>query len=102
MRLVGKITRSLPLFLSVLLGLGACETSPPVQEMSDARQAIEVARHAGAADRAKPELSAALLYLEAAEHELGLEEFGKAKHSALQAKTKAFEALDVSESSGSH
>ena len=45
--------------LALALLLAACETAPPVQEMSDARQAITVAREAGAADLAAAELAEA-------------------------------------------
>ena len=36
------------LFLAAIVFSTACETAPPVQEMSDARQAISVAKEAGA------------------------------------------------------
>ncbi|HEX5786737.1 MAG TPA: DUF4398 domain-containing protein [Woeseiaceae bacterium] len=81
------------------LALSACETAPPVQEMSDARQAIEVARQAGAASHARPELTEALQYLEEAENELDIEDYARARRSALQAKSKALEARALSEAS---
>lgn len=93
----------LPAILTGLLGaglLGACETAPPVQEMSDARQAIEVAVQAGARSRAEPELNEALQYLEEAERELDVENYARARRSALQAKSKALEARALSEAAG--
>ena len=81
------------------LALGACETAPPVQEMSDARQAIEVARQAGAESHAELELTEALKYLEEAENELDIEDYARARRSALQAKSKAQEARALSEAS---
>lgn len=90
--------RATLLGLSLVL-LSACEASPPVQEMSDARQAIEVARQAGAESHAKPELYEALRHLEEAEHELDVEDYAQARRSALEAKSKALEARALSEAS---
>ncbi len=89
--------RPLPWFACALLAAGGCETAPPVQEMSDARQAIEVARQAGAEAHAGPELTEALHFLESAEHDLDVEEYARARRSALQAKSKALEARALSE-----
>ena len=61
------ILLSIAAFLAVLLMATACETAPPVQEMSDARQAIAVAREAGAEAHAAAELIEAEKYLESAE-----------------------------------
>jgi hypothetical protein len=91
--------RYLPLLASLLLLVGGCETAPPVQEMSDARQAIDVAREAGAEAHAASELNEALRLLEAAEHELDVEEYARARRSAVQAKSKALEARARSEAS---
>lgn len=89
--------RRIPWYACAFLVAAACETAPPVQEMSDARQAIEVARQAGAEAHAKPELNEALDFLEAAEHDLDVEEYARARKSALQAKNKALEARALSE-----
>jgi hypothetical protein len=89
--------RRIPWYAFAFLVAAACETAPPVQEMSDARQAIEVARQAGAEAHAKPELNEALNLLEAAEHDLDVEEYARARKSALQAKSKALEARELSE-----
>jgi hypothetical protein len=79
------------------VGLSACETSPPVQEMSDARQAIAVARKAGAADHAKLHLRAAENYLQSAERSLDKRSYHQARRDAKQAKMKALDALHASE-----
>jgi len=91
-----------PLVLAVVLAaalLGACATAPPVQEMSDARQAIAAAREAGAAELAPNELIKAEGLLEGAEDylEAGTSSaYWQARRSAQRAKDVAFEALLVS------
>ena len=82
-----------------LLLLAACETAPPVQEMSDARQAITVAREAGAADLAASELAEAERYLESAEQRLDRQQYREARNAALEAKLRAQQALKLSEAS---
>ena len=83
-----------------LAGVSACETAPPVQEMSDARQAIAVAKEAGAADLAAAELAAAEEYLHSAEQKLEDQDYREARSDALEAKLKALDALKLSESGG--
>jgi hypothetical protein len=83
--------------IAMLLVAAACETAPPVQEMSDARQAIAVAREAGAADLAATELAQAELYLESAEKKLGDHAYREARNDALAAKSRALQALKLSE-----
>jgi hypothetical protein len=83
--------------IATLLLATACETGPPVQEMSDARQAIAVAREAGAEDHAAAELFAAEEFLQSAEQKLSDEEFADARQDALQAKSKAQDARRLSE-----
>lgn len=75
----------------------ACETAPPVQEMSDARQAIAVAREAGAEALAAEELFAAEKYLESAEQKLSNQHYADARRDALEAKSKAQSARRLSE-----
>jgi len=81
----------------MLLMATACETAPPVQEMSDARQAIAVAREAGAEAHAAAELFEAEQYLESAEQKLNDEKYADARRDALQAKSKAQSARELSE-----
>lgn len=83
--------------LALLVCVSGCETAPPVQEMSDARQAIAVAREAGAADLAAFHLRAAEKYLASAEEKLGEKAYGQARRDAKQAKMKALDALRASE-----
>jgi hypothetical protein len=83
--------------LALLLFLAGCETAPPVQEMSDARQAITVAREAGAADLAAAELAEAEEYLQNAELRLDRQQYREARNAALEAKLRAQKALKLSE-----
>lgn len=80
---------------AVLLMVTGCETAP-VQEMSDARQAISVAREAGAEDYAAAELEAAIGYLESAERSLNERDYSSARLNAVQAKENALTALELS------
>ena len=83
--------------LATLLLAAACETAPPVQEMSDARQAIAVAKEAGAADLVAAELKAAEEYLQSAERKLNEHDYLQARRDALHAKSKALNALQLSD-----
>tara|TARA_R110000782_G_scaffold107317_8_gene195754 strand:- start:1381 stop:1704 length:324 start_codon:yes stop_codon:yes gene_type:complete len=85
------------LFVAILVLLAACETAPPVQEMSDARQAIAVAKKAGAADLASFHLNAAEKYLASAEQSLGRQAYNQARRDAEHAKMKALDALKAAE-----
>ena len=85
--------------LALTLLFSGCETAPPVQDMSDARQAITVARAAGAADLAAAELAAAEKYLQNAEDKLDDHEYREARNAALEAKLRAQKALQLSETS---
>lgn len=79
---------------AVLIGiicLAGCR-NPPVQEMSDARQAIAAARTAGAT-AGSPELDAATSAITRAEVHLEAREFTRARLAALQAKRHAAAAL---------
>ena len=80
-----------------MLALSACGSGPPVQEMSDARQAIAVAREAGAEAHAAEALSAAEAYLESAQRNLSERAYGDARRDALKAKLKALDALAATE-----
>jgi len=96
------LSRQLILFLrsTVLVALlvaAGCQTSPPVQEMSDARQAITAAREAGAAEHAASELDAAVDFLASAEKYLKNRSFTFARRDAIAAKSKALDAIKRSE-----
>ena len=87
-----KKSRQLCVVVAVCF-LAACETTPPVQEMSDARQAIAVAKEAGAADKAAFHLRAAERFLASAEQNLGDRAYSLARRDATQAKMKAMDAM---------
>lgn len=89
------MTRSIG--IALLLALAACGSGPPVQEMSDARQAIAVAREAGAESHAAEDLNAAEEYLERAQRNLSDRAYGEARRDALKAKLKALDALAATE-----
>jgi hypothetical protein len=92
------MSRFLALFVGVSC-LAACR-GPPVQEMSDARQAIVAARVAGAAERSPAELNAAQAAIALAETRLQAQEYTRARMAALEAKHRAAAALANSEHSG--
>lgn len=74
----------------------ACATAPPVQEMSDARQAIAAAREAGAEEFAGEQLQKAESLLQDAESLLvagNSNTYWQAKKAAVDSKNTAFEAL---------
>ena len=77
----------------LLFAVAGCVASPPVQEMSDARQAIAVAKDAGAAELATEELNEAIAYLESAQKKLSERAYSPARHDAILAKDKALDAL---------
>lgn len=76
-----------------MLLVAACGSGPPVQEMSDARQAIAVAREAGAGERATQQLRDAESLLARAQQKLSDRAYDEARNNALQAKLKALDAL---------
>ncbi|MFW2405135.1 MAG: hypothetical protein ACN4GT_10235 [Gammaproteobacteria bacterium] len=86
-----------PLWLLLLTVIVVgCAAAPPVQEMSDARQAIAAAREAGAAELAPTGLAEAEALLDGAEAQLEVgtsASYWQAKKSAISAKEVAFEAL---------
>ena len=93
--------RSILLFIGAVVAtlslVSACETAPPVQEMSDARQAIAVAREAGAEAHAAAQLIAAEQFLESAERNLNDEHNADARRDALEAKELALDARRISD-----
>lgn len=84
------------LMLSVLTVAG-CVTAPPVQEMSDARQAIIAAEQADAARLAADTLSDARRFLADAERQIQEESYGTARMNAVRAKNRAMQALRASQ-----
>jgi outer membrane murein-binding lipoprotein Lpp len=82
-------------FIAVFVGiacLAGC-TSAPVQEMSDARQAIAAARVAGATEGTSPDYYAAQAAISRAEKHLEAGEYTRARYAAMEAKRHAGAAL---------
>jgi len=75
--------------------LAGCALAPPVQEMSDARQAIAAAEAAQADRWARDEISAAQRFIARAEESLAAGSFGPARTSALRAQDRAVRALQL-------
>lgn len=78
--------------LAALL-LAGCAAAPPVQEMSDARQAIAAAEEAAADRFARDEISEARRLMAEAEADIVAEAFGPARAKALRAQARAMRAL---------
>lgn len=84
----------------LLLSLSACG-SAPVQEMSEARQAIEAARVAGAEQHAANSYARARSLLKTAEDMLNERHFRKARESAAMARDEAIQARETAQKAGS-
>jgi len=78
-------TKQIALAMLLLLGAG-CASTPPVQEMSDARQAVQAAREAHAERYAPISLGEAERLLEEATRQLQVKNYRKARENALAAK----------------
>lgn len=78
---------------TVVFLLAGCVTSPPVQEMSDARQAIAAAEEANAERVAADTLSDARRFLAEAERQIQEQAYGPARMNAVRAKNRAALAL---------
>ena len=81
--------------LSAVLLVSAC-AGAPVQEMSNARQALEAARKAGAETRANSELRTAEELLQRAEQALLEGNYKQARTDAEAARNQAVVAQDKS------
>lgn len=84
--------------LRVVVTMGAflvagCVTAPPVQEMSDARQAIRAAEQADAGRVAADTLNDARRFLAEAEEQIQEGAYGPARMNAVRAKNRATLAL---------
>ncbi len=73
--------------------LTGCPSGPPVQELSDARQAIAAAATAGATPSTSPDLYAAEAAITRAETHLEAKEYVRARLAAEEAKRHAAAAL---------
>jgi len=78
--------------------VAGCVTAPPVQEMSDARQAIMAAEEADAERLAADTLNDARRFLADAERQIQEEAYGPARMNAVRAKNRALTALRSSQS----
>jgi hypothetical protein len=83
--------------LLVCSGLLAGCAGAPVQEMSNARQAVRAAEKAGAVEVAPAMLDEARQALRAAESHLRQGDYRTARDEAEQARTKAVEARRLAE-----
>ena len=86
-----RSTLLVALYLSALL-LAGCAATAPVQEMSDARQALRAAEQVGAPERAQPTYQQALDLLESAERLLQAGEYRQARDQAELSRGHALEA----------
>ena len=82
---------SLLFFLA--LAISACATKPPVQEMSDARQAVAAALDVGAEDYYPSLVEEANMRLDSAEKNMRSGVYWAAKRDAEAAKDYAIDAL---------
>ena len=80
------------LAIGILL-LAGCVTAPPVQEMSDARQAISAAELADTDRVATDTLDDARRFLAEAERQIQEQAYGPARLNAVRAKNRAASAL---------
>ena len=80
---------------SILLALSACASNPPVQEMSDARQAIQAAISAGAEKYAELALEDARKFLADAEANLQRKAYNGAKNDARESRRWAEVAINT-------
>lgn len=83
--------------LALMVGVTACVSGPPVQEMSNARQAIKAAVDAGAASSASQELTEAQQLLQRAESRFEGQAYREARLSAVAAHGKAKKALSIAQ-----
>jgi prophage DNA circulation protein len=90
---VKQLTVKLILSASSLLALTAC-ASAPVQEMSDARQAIYSAEASGAARGSPATLLTAQRLLREAQERLEAGAYGEARRYALDARDAAIQARE--------
>jgi len=84
---------SAPLFILILL-LAGCASVPPVQEMSDARQAIQAAKEAHAEQHAPLILRSAENALAIATRQLEAGQYDSARRHAVEARKQAIVARD--------
>jgi uncharacterized iron-regulated membrane protein len=97
MQLIGRIVR--PFLLAALLAaplLAGC-AGMPLQQLSDARQAIRAAERAGAEKHAPQLLDEARALVESARQATHTGDYREARDDAEQARAKAMEARRIAE-----
>ena len=90
------IARMPGILVVAALALAAC-AGAPVQEMSNARQAIRAARDAGAEKTAPQVLNEAEVLLNRAEDSLERRAYREARRNAIAARDKAAQALGAAQ-----
>lgn len=85
------VTMRIAALLVLLIGLVGC-TSAPVQEMSDARQALQAAETAGAVTHSAEAYQQARRFLRQAQQHLETGDYRHARRNAVTAKEVALEA----------
>ncbi|HET7922654.1 MAG TPA: DUF4398 domain-containing protein [Gammaproteobacteria bacterium] len=90
-----SLLKSCVLF-ALLLMVSACAVAP-VQEMSNARQAVAAAERAGAAEHAPLKLSLAKRLLQAAQQALDRRDYAAARDNAMSARREAVSALRITQ-----
>jgi hypothetical protein len=93
---MAHIVRMPAILVVAALALAAC-AGAPVQEMSNARQAIRAARDAGAEKMAPQKLNEAETLLNRAEDSLERRAYREARRNAIAARDKAAEALGAAQ-----
>ena len=93
---MAHIARIPGILVVATLALVAC-AGAPVQEMSNARQAIRAARDAGADKAAPQKLNEAEVLLNRAEDSLERRAYREARRNAIAARDKAAEALGAAQ-----
>jgi hypothetical protein len=78
----------------LLAALAGCAATAPVQEMSDARQALQAAEQVGAQEQALPSYLSAQRLLESAEALLNEGNYRSAREKANLARRHAVEARE--------
>lgn len=89
-----------PAILILVLALAAC-AGAPVQEMSNARQAVAAARQVGAERTAAKEMAEAERLLQTAQAALDKGDYGVARTDAMRAREQAVKALRIAQQQGS-
>ncbi|MAP11721.1 MAG: hypothetical protein CMQ61_06675 [Gammaproteobacteria bacterium] len=84
--------------IGMLWFLQGCASTPPAQEMSDARQALQAAVAAGAEEYVAADIGRARGFLKGAERAMALRHFDQARSGAVAAKRAALWARKVAAS----